>query len=56
MIAAAVRLVRRNVDVLMDSVPDDVEDAARAAINSVEGVELRRFACGRRAAGNSPTS
>jgi len=42
-IAAAVRLVRRNVDVLMDSVPDDVEDAARAAIDSVEGVELRRL-------------
>ena len=42
-IAAAVRLVRRNVDVLIDSVPDEVEDAARAAIDSVEGVELRRF-------------
>ena len=42
-IAAAVRLVRRNVDVLMDSVPDEVEDAARAAIDSVEGVELRRL-------------
>ena len=42
-IAAAVRLVRRNVDVLMDTVPDDVEDAARAAINGVEGVELRRL-------------
>jgi cation diffusion facilitator family transporter len=42
-IAAAVRLVRRNVDVLMDSVPDEVEDVARAAIDSVEGVELRRL-------------
>jgi cation diffusion facilitator family transporter len=42
-IAAAVRLVRRNVDVLMDSVPDEVEDATRAAIASVEGVELRRL-------------
>ena len=43
MIAAAVRLVRRNVDVLMDSVPDEIEDAARAAIAGVEGVELRRL-------------
>jgi cation diffusion facilitator family transporter len=42
-IAAAVRLVRRNVDVLMDSVPDEIEDAARAAIGGVEGVELRRL-------------
>lgn len=42
-IAAAVRLVRRNVDVLMDSVPDDVEDVARAAIAGVADVELRRL-------------
>jgi divalent metal cation (Fe/Co/Zn/Cd) transporter len=42
-IAAAVRLVRSNVDVLMDSVPDEVEDAARGAIASVGGVELRRL-------------
>ena len=50
-IAAAVRLVRRNVDVLMDTVPDDVEDAARAAIDSVEGVELAPAA---HAAGGRP--
>ena len=42
-IVAAVRLVRSNVDVLMDTVPDEVEDAARAAIDGVEGVELRRL-------------
>jgi len=43
MIAAA-RLMRRNVDVLMDRVPADAELAARAAIARVEpGVELRRL-------------
>jgi len=43
MIAAA-RLMRRNVDVLMDRVPADAEHAARAAIARVEpGVELRRL-------------
>jgi cation diffusion facilitator family transporter len=43
MIAAA-RLMRRNVDVLMDRVPADAELAAREAIASVQpGVELRRL-------------
>jgi divalent metal cation (Fe/Co/Zn/Cd) transporter len=41
---AAARLMRRNVDVLMDRVPADAELAARAAISHVEpGVELRRL-------------
>jgi cation diffusion facilitator family transporter len=41
---AAARLMRRNVDVLMDRVPADAELAARAAIARVEpGVELRRL-------------
>jgi len=42
-ILAAVRLMRGNVDVLMDSVPDEAEAAARAAIAQVPGVELRRL-------------
>ena len=42
-ILAAVRLMRGNVDVLMDSVPDEAEAAARAAISGVPGVELRRL-------------
>ena len=42
-ILAAVRLMRGNVDVLMDSVPDEAEAAARAAITGVPGVELRRL-------------
>jgi cation diffusion facilitator family transporter len=42
-ILAAVRLMRGNVDVLMDSVPDEAEAAARAAIAEVPGVELRRL-------------
>jgi cation diffusion facilitator family transporter len=41
---AAVRLMRRNVDVLMDVVPADAEEAARSAIAGVEpAVELRRL-------------
>jgi cation diffusion facilitator family transporter len=41
---AAVRLMRRNVDVLMDIVPTDAEEAARQAIAEVEpAVELRRL-------------
>jgi len=41
---AAVRLMRRNVDVLMDVVPADAEEAARRAIAGVEpSVELRRL-------------
>jgi cation diffusion facilitator family transporter len=42
-ILAAVRLMRGNVDVLMDSVPDEAEAAARAAISELPGVELRRL-------------
>jgi cation diffusion facilitator family transporter len=42
--AAAVRLMRRNVDVLMDRVPTDAETAARHAIAEIEpAVELRRL-------------
>jgi cation diffusion facilitator family transporter len=41
---AAVRLMRRNVDVLMDRVPADAEDAARVAIEDIRPtVELRRL-------------
>ena len=41
---AAVRLMRANVDVLMDVVPTDAERAARRAIGAIEpGVELRRL-------------
>jgi cation diffusion facilitator family transporter len=41
---AAVRLMRRNVDVLMDRVPAAAEDAARAAIEDIRPmVELRRL-------------
>jgi divalent metal cation (Fe/Co/Zn/Cd) transporter len=43
-LVAAGRLMRRNVDVLMDRVPADAEEAARAAIGRMEpGVELRRL-------------
>ncbi|CAN5280568.1 cation-efflux pump [soil metagenome] len=43
-IAAAGRLLRRNVHVLMDQTPVDAEDAARAAIYSLDPpVELRRL-------------
>jgi cation diffusion facilitator family transporter len=40
---AAGRLIRGNVDVLMDRVPDEAEAAARAAIGGVPEVELRRL-------------
>jgi cation diffusion facilitator family transporter len=41
---AAARLIRRNIDVLMDRAPADAEEAARAAIAGVEpAVELRRL-------------
>jgi cation diffusion facilitator family transporter len=43
-LAAAVRLMRGNIDVLMDRVPTDAETAARAAIAGLEpAVELRRL-------------
>jgi cation diffusion facilitator family transporter len=41
---AALRLMRRNVDVLMDRVPAAAEDAARLAIENIRpAVELRRL-------------
>src|SRR4029450_1319679 len=43
-LAAAARLMRRNVDVLMDRAPADAEEAARVAIARVEPtVQLRRL-------------
>lgn len=43
-LSAAGRLMRRNVDVLMDRAPADAEEAARQAIESLEpGVTLRRL-------------
>ncbi len=43
-IAAAMRLLRRNVHVLMDQTPVDAEDAARASIDALDPpVELRRL-------------
>jgi cation diffusion facilitator family transporter len=43
-LVAAIRLMRRNVDVLMDRVPADAEEAARLAIEDIEpAVELRRL-------------
>lgn len=43
-LTAAVRLMRGNVDVLMDRVPADAEGAARAAIAGIEpAVQLRRL-------------
>ena len=50
-LAAAGRLIRRNVDVLMDQAPVDEVEAARGAIESLgQGVTLRRLRM-RRAAG-----
>jgi cation diffusion facilitator family transporter len=43
-LSAAVRLMRRNVDVLMDRAPADAEEAARVAIGQVKpAVSLRRL-------------
>jgi cation diffusion facilitator family transporter len=43
-LAAAIRLMRRNVDVLMDRAPADSHEAARAAIAALDPpVELRRL-------------
>jgi cation diffusion facilitator family transporter len=43
-LVAAYRLMRRNIDVLMDVAPVDAEDAARRAISRIEpSVELRRL-------------
>jgi cation diffusion facilitator family transporter len=50
-LAAATRLIRRNVDVLMDQAPGDEVDAARTAIEALgPGLTLRRLRM-RRAAG-----
>ena len=42
-LVAAARLMRLNVDVLMDRVPPDAQEAALAAIGSLPGIELRRL-------------
>ena len=43
-LVAAIRLMRRNIDVLMDNVPADAEEAARLAIVDIRPtVELRRL-------------
>jgi divalent metal cation (Fe/Co/Zn/Cd) transporter len=43
-LAAAIRLMRGNIDVLMDRVPTAAEDAARSAIAGIEpAVQLRRL-------------
>jgi cation diffusion facilitator family transporter len=43
-LVVAVRLMRRNIDVLMDIVPADAEEAARSAIDDIRPeVELRRL-------------
>ena len=43
-LAAAARLMRRNIDVLMDRVPADAAAAARTAIASIQpAIELRRL-------------
>src|SRR3989440_1395176 len=40
---AAGRLMRVNIDVLMDRVPPDAQEAALAAIGALPGIELRRL-------------
>jgi cation diffusion facilitator family transporter len=40
---AAARLMRVNIDVLMDRVPPDAQEAALAAIGALPGIELRRL-------------
>ena len=42
-LVAASRLMRVNIDVLMDRVPPDAQEAALAAIGAVPGIELRRL-------------
>jgi cation diffusion facilitator family transporter len=52
-LVAAARLIRRNVDVLMDRAPADAEEAARAAIAEIEPpVQLERLRL-RQAAGRT---
>src|SRR3954449_12618292 len=42
-LVAAGQLMRVNVDVLMDRVPPDAQEAALAAIDGLPGIELRRL-------------
>jgi cation diffusion facilitator family transporter len=42
-LVAASQLMRVNVDVLMDQVPPDAQEAALAAIGALPGIELRRL-------------
>jgi cation diffusion facilitator family transporter len=42
-LVAAGRLMRVNIDVLMDRVPPDAQEAALAAIGALPGIELRRL-------------
>jgi cation diffusion facilitator family transporter len=42
-LVAAARLMRVNIDVLMDRVPPDAQEAAMAAIGALPGIELRRL-------------
>jgi len=42
-LVAAGRMMRVNIDVLMDRVPPDAQEAALAAIGAVPGIELRRL-------------
>jgi cation diffusion facilitator family transporter len=42
-LVAASRLIRVNIDVLMDRVPPDAQEAALAAIGTLPGIELRRL-------------
>ena len=42
-LVAAGRLMRLNVDVLMDRVPPDAQEAALRAISALPGIELRRL-------------
>ena len=42
-LVAAARLMRVNVDVLMDRAPPDAQEAAMAAIGALPGIELRRL-------------
>ena len=57
-LSAAVRLMRRNVDVLMDRAPADAEEAARAGDRGDRAAGRRCGGCGcaRRPAATSPTS
>ena len=56
-LAAAVRLMRGNVDVLMDNAPAAAEEAARLAImRSSRRWSCAGCECARPAGGSSPTS